>query len=204
MLPQKLPNARVMRFGYRSEWFGPQKVITKKTSVPDVAEFLLTELARLRDVSELEHIGMPPLLTKFFQVPDRPLLFVAHSFGGQIVMQALRRSFENPCEWSNPFESTAGLVFFGTPFRGRHGLKLSDMVKNIKVTHPEYEIWQESMEFSVPENPFLVQTVNRFLETRLPSRPIPIWCFYETLPTPVGKLFQSTDPAIARAEVSLM
>ena len=51
MLPRNLPNARIMRFGYRSEWFGPVEAETKKTLVPDVSEVLLTELKHCRDVS---------------------------------------------------------------------------------------------------------------------------------------------------------
>ena len=57
MLPRKLPNARIMRFGYRSEWFGPVDAETKKTLVPDVAELLLTGLKHCRDVSRLGYIG---------------------------------------------------------------------------------------------------------------------------------------------------
>ena len=51
MLPSKLSNARVMRFGYRSEWFGPENVETKKTFVPDIARMLLKELEHCREVS---------------------------------------------------------------------------------------------------------------------------------------------------------
>lgn len=57
MLPHKLLNARIMRFGYRSEWFGPENVETKKTLVSDVVELLLRELKHYREVSQLECIG---------------------------------------------------------------------------------------------------------------------------------------------------
>ena len=52
MLPQKLPYARIMRFGYKSEWFGSEKVETKKTLVQDVAKALLKGLEHCRDVSQ--------------------------------------------------------------------------------------------------------------------------------------------------------
>ena len=42
MVPRYVPNARIMRSGYRSEWFGSVEAETKKTLVPDVAELLLT------------------------------------------------------------------------------------------------------------------------------------------------------------------
>ena len=56
MLPRDIPKARIMRFGYKSEWFGPVEAETKKTLVPDVAQMLLTGLEDCRDVSRLEHI----------------------------------------------------------------------------------------------------------------------------------------------------
>ena len=119
-------------------------------------------------------------------------------------MYALRHSFEHPDEWLNPFASTAGLVFLGTPFRGRQGMQLSDMIRRIKEAHPDYQIWQETMDMSVPDNPFLLETVHRFLETRVDKRFIPICCFYETLPSPLGKVLQSNDTGKAAEKVSSM
>ena len=54
MLPHKLSNIRIMRFGYKSQWFGPGNVDTKKTLVSDVARMLLKELEYCRDVSQFE------------------------------------------------------------------------------------------------------------------------------------------------------
>ena len=116
-------------------------------------------------------------------------------------MYALRRSFDNPEQWSNPFASTAGIVFLGTPFRGRPGMLLSDMVRTIKEAHPDYQVWPESMEFSVPGNPFLTENVERFLEARVRRALIPIWCFYENSPSPIGKVLQSNDPMEAERRV---
>ena len=138
-------------------------------------------------------LGTLPLLIKSIKDPTRPLLFIAHSFGGHVVMYALRHSFDHPDRWSNPFVSTAGIIFLGTPFRGRSGT-LSDMIKAIKEAHPEYQVWQETMELSVPENPFLTENVDQFLESRVKRGPIPIQCFYEVLPSPTGKLWQINDP----------
>ncbi|KAH6653380.1 hypothetical protein BKA67DRAFT_503658, partial [Truncatella angustata] len=105
MLPKAVPNARIMRFGYESTWFGTEENEPKRTNVSDVAETLLTELHFHRGVS----LGDA----------TRPIIFIAHSYGGLVLLQALRRSFDNPKKWSSPFRYTAGLVFFGTPFRGR-------------------------------------------------------------------------------------
>ncbi|RYP93093.1 hypothetical protein DL770_000839 [Monosporascus sp. CRB-9-2] len=55
------------------------------------------------------------------QEPSRPILFVAHSLGGIIVKEMLRRA--NGCQscqrhLHNVFDSTIGIVFFGTPHGG--------------------------------------------------------------------------------------
>ncbi|RYP15649.1 hypothetical protein DL767_010303 [Monosporascus sp. MG133] len=55
------------------------------------------------------------------QEPSRPILFVAHSLGGIIVKEMLRRA--NSCQSCQPhlhnvFNSTIGIVFFGTPHGG--------------------------------------------------------------------------------------
>ncbi|RYP08882.1 hypothetical protein DL765_008663 [Monosporascus sp. GIB2] len=55
------------------------------------------------------------------QEPSRPILFVAHSLGGIIVKEMLRRA--NGCQscqhhLHHVFNSTIGIVFFGTPHGG--------------------------------------------------------------------------------------
>ena len=104
-------------------------------------------------------------------------------------MQALRRSFENPNEWSSPFRYTAGLIFFGTPFRGRKGLTLEEIVEAVAQSNPD-QIYKETMALSVEENPYLQDIVHRFTETRRVDHPIPLWCFYETKPSPICKVYK--------------
>ena len=67
MLPAVLPTARVLRFGYLSEWFGENALETRAASI---GEKLLAELKSLR----LDAI-------------DRPLIFVGHSFGGLVILK---------------------------------------------------------------------------------------------------------------------
>lgn len=68
MLPAILPTARVLRFGYLSEWFGENAL---KTRAASIGEKLLDELKSLR----LDAI-------------DRPLIFIGHSFGGLVILKA--------------------------------------------------------------------------------------------------------------------
>ncbi|GAW17430.1 hypothetical protein ANO14919_068870 [Xylariales sp. No.14919] len=175
MLPKAVPNARIMRFGYKSNWFGSRKNEPqnthppKKTLVSQVADMLLRDLEYYRR-------GI-----------TRPIIFIAHSYGGLVLIHALRSSFENRAEWLDPFGHTVGLVFFGTPFRGRQGLSLQQMVEAIAQSNPDIDIYPETMALSVEENPYLDDLVNRFTTARL-KYPIPIWCFYETEPSPVSRV----------------
>lgn len=44
MLPKAVPSARIMRFGYRSSWYGREQEEPRKTFVSDVAQALLKQM----------------------------------------------------------------------------------------------------------------------------------------------------------------
>ncbi|KAK7565649.1 hypothetical protein IWX92DRAFT_356670 [Phyllosticta citricarpa] len=67
MLPAIAPHARIMRYGYRSAWFGSDRVRAK---VGKIAERFLRALERKRE-----------------ECPTRPIIFVAHCFGGVVLMR---------------------------------------------------------------------------------------------------------------------
>lgn len=53
--------------------------------------------------------------------PQRPVIFIAHSLGGIIVKEMLRRSSHGhraQTHLQSIFESTVGIMFFGTPHGG--------------------------------------------------------------------------------------
>jgi hypothetical protein len=53
------------------------------------------------------------------QTPSRDLVFIAHSLGGILVKEVLRRSEVDPDQKiTKIFRSTTGVFFFGTPHRG--------------------------------------------------------------------------------------
>ena len=117
---------------------------------------------------------------------------------------ALRKSFDSQNQWANLFDSTAGLVSLGTPFRGRNGVSLNDMIKSITRAHPDHQIWQETMEHSIPSNPFLLETVEQFMTARVKRSLIPIACFYETLPSSIWKTLRINDPEKEKEKVNFM
>ncbi|KAF2478346.1 uncharacterized protein BDR25DRAFT_251107 [Lindgomyces ingoldianus] len=98
-----------MRYGYQSQWFGKEPM---QQSVTTVADRLLRALRRKRE-----------------GFPFRPLLFIAHCFGGPVVLKALLEAEQDENEWPGIFVSTTGLIFFGTPFRGAGGMKQMEMLE---------------------------------------------------------------------------
>jgi hypothetical protein len=103
---ETIPNSRILTYSYDTNiryWLkGP---VSKKT-VHDHAWDLLCALEALRRDASAR---------------DQPLLFVAHSLGGIIVKQALRRSRDaasTKIHLHNIFEETVGVLFFGTPHKG--------------------------------------------------------------------------------------
>ncbi|KAK3385254.1 hypothetical protein B0H63DRAFT_543518, partial [Podospora didyma] len=106
LVPRTLPSSRVLTYGYDTNikhWIKGQ--VSTKT-VRDHGWDLVSSLEAIRRSQE---------------ETQRPLLFVAHSLGGLIVKEALRKARD--CASIKPhihsiFEATAGVIFFGTPHRG--------------------------------------------------------------------------------------
>ena len=64
---------------------------------------------------------------------DRPLIFVAHSLGGLIVKEALRRSRDERYHryLKDVYRSTFAIIFFGTPHRGSSAAAWGEMLRRI-------------------------------------------------------------------------
>ncbi|KAK2931804.1 Alpha/Beta hydrolase fold [Fusarium oxysporum f. sp. vasinfectum] len=63
-------------------------------------------------------------------VPDRPVIFVCHSLGGLVVKRALSTS-RGDSTYCSIFDSTFGVVFFGTPHHGGNGAGLGAIAASI-------------------------------------------------------------------------
>jgi hypothetical protein len=104
LLPHTVPNARVLTYGYDTSITHRVVSLPSKITLYDIAgDFLVAlEAERRPDAS-------------------RPVLFVAHSLGGIVVKEMLRRSngyHMSQAHLHGVFEATVGIVFFGTPHAG--------------------------------------------------------------------------------------
>ena len=104
LLPETLPTARVLTYGYDSKIGHALGTPISQNTVYDIASDLLKSLEANRRSQ-----------------PSRPLVFVAHSLGGIIGKEALRQA--HGCETHHHhlrqvYESTVAVLFFGTPHGG--------------------------------------------------------------------------------------
>ena len=130
LLPSDAPLARVLTYGYdtRIRHFiqGP---ISQNTMHDHAWDLLCTLEAKRRSPEERR----------------RPLVMVAHSLGGLVVKEMLKRAQEagstaGRSDLDDVFQSTIGVVFFGTPHRGtdpraflHHVLSVSAQGLGVKV-----------------------------------------------------------------------
>ncbi|KAK5046503.1 hypothetical protein LTR84_008306 [Exophiala bonariae] len=100
LLPSDCPTARILTFGYDTQ-ITKGYAATDKSSIFSHGRDFLLELSRERGGS------------------GRPLIMVTHSLGGIVVKEALRESeISDKPDQQDILNSTAAVVFFGTPHRG--------------------------------------------------------------------------------------
>jgi hypothetical protein len=101
LLKEDFPLARIMTFGYNTN-------ITQGYEAANQGNIF----SHARDL-------LYGLEAKRRQTPNRDLVFIAHSLGGILVKEVLRRSEVDPDQKvTKIFASTTGAFFFGTPHRG--------------------------------------------------------------------------------------
>ncbi|CAG8973536.1 hypothetical protein HYALB_00002862 [Hymenoscyphus albidus] len=164
MLPSVVPNARIMRYGYMSRWYGDDAIRQKATTV---ADRLLISLKRKRRGPALQ---------------SRSLIFVAHCFGGLAVLQALLNAERFPDDWPGIYSATCGIVFLGTPFRGAPGLTLSELLKAVDAEYQD-TIQGEILRILEPDDESLLEMVHVFEKIQAKSlQRANIICFFEQKP----------------------
>ncbi|THY23943.1 hypothetical protein D6D00_05831 [Aureobasidium pullulans] len=162
MLPNDIPNARIMRYGYMSQWFGKNAI---KQSTSDVAKDFLINLRRWRKDTH------------------RPLIIIAHCFGGLVVLKALNDARNHESEYPTIFNYTTGLVFLGTPFRGASGMSQSGLLQ--AVVQEYEEVQAQTLRILDPGNDPLHDLVTEFCLIRSTPPRAHVACFYEQIASDV-------------------
>ncbi|XTI89669.1 hypothetical protein V2W45_1404203 [Cenococcum geophilum] len=104
LIPFITPNARVLTYGYDTHMRHELEPPRNGNTIYDIAWDFLVALEAARRTE-----------------PTRPALFVVHSLGGIVVKEMLWRSsgcHRGRTHLRNIFESTIGMIFFGTPHGG--------------------------------------------------------------------------------------
>ncbi|KAH8726766.1 hypothetical protein GQ44DRAFT_825709 [Phaeosphaeriaceae sp. PMI808] len=110
--------------------------------------------------------------------PTRPMILIAHCFGGLVILKvALLDALEDRIKWRDIFESTAGIVFLGTPFRGAEGMNQHELLEAACFGNPEGNMMNsDSWRIYEAGNEFLQDCLHRFTKV---SSHITINCFWE-------------------------
>ncbi|KJX93183.1 hypothetical protein TI39_contig4372g00015 [Zymoseptoria brevis] len=160
-----------MRFGYASDWFGEELV---KTRVSTIGAKLLKGLARARK-----------------SAPNRPLIFVAHSFGGLVVMSALWAAASSSAADHQIHDCAMGLVFLGTPFRGLHR-SLSQGEVLLLSENPDVASSLDNLRVLQAGDGALIDLVNGYLSSAKGIKDRVTICVYEEKETNVAALVNKT------------
>ncbi|KAH6665426.1 hypothetical protein B0J14DRAFT_492244, partial [Halenospora varia] len=104
LVPATVPFARVLTYGYDTHLRHMLGAPVSRNTVYDIAWDFLVALEAERRLES-----------------SRPILFIAHSLGGIIVKEMLRRSsgcHAGQDHLRSVFDATIGIIFFGTPHGG--------------------------------------------------------------------------------------
>ena len=159
-LPDQLPSARVLLFGYNSN-------VAFETSIAGVREQAMSLLNRIASKRE--------------EAEERPIVFVAHSLGGIVVKRALVEAKLDD-SYKSIREATYGIAFFGTPHQGGNYAKLGDIAASITrcVLRNPPNSFMEALKKDSLFSDTLIGDFRHQLEDYY------VLSFFETLPT--GKL----------------
>ncbi|KLU92426.1 hypothetical protein MAPG_11372 [Magnaporthiopsis poae ATCC 64411] len=166
LAPTTVPDSRIFTYGYDTHirnWI--QGPISKK-NIHDHGWNLLCSLEKFR-----RGVGEA----------SRPILFIAHSLGGIVVKEALRKS--RRCAMVKPHlhaihEATTGLIFFGTPHRGADPRSFLHHVLTASVQSPGFKVNQQIVDALMPNNPYLQDLSDEFAVLCL-EREWPVYSFQE-------------------------
>ncbi|OBT80236.1 hypothetical protein VF21_00712 [Pseudogymnoascus sp. 05NY08] len=179
MLRSVVPNARILRYGYESEWYGTSEGVICTDTSTVAGQFLA---------------ALPVLQKSPQEVSYRPIILIAHCFGGLVALKALLSARDDNGSdglprWGRIFDSTTGIIFLGTPFRGSD-MNINEMLNFVTSRHEGVQ--GEVLRVLQGDDGYLKDLVNRFGMTRKLPNSAKVACFYELKQSNVGAIVR--DP----------
>ena len=157
-LPEYLPNARVMIYGYDSTLVGSHSF----QSLGDIGSTFRASLK----------VALGP-------VPrERPLIFLAHSLGGLVLKEAMVQMVSGNDADSRNFKATFGILFFGVPNQGMDISSLLSMVHGQPNLH---------FLLTLSKDGGLLQNLIEKFQATFAFQDSHIYSFYETDMSPTAK-----------------
>jgi protein SERAC1 len=188
LLPGEVPSARILAWGYET-------LTTRDISTDERAGLSLHG----RDLLFCLHKERPT---------ERPLMFVAHSLGGLIVKETLRRSqVSGETELQDVSKSTKSVIFLGTPHRlgsgfanlGEQIYSIASTILQTNTTYAPLRAWGfDKPELELGRQSFLIQwhqqkfAVKTFQESRL-TMAHGAFMSYKTVPDDTSSLGDSRE-----------
>ncbi|MCJ1358539.1 MAG: hypothetical protein MMC33_008539 [Icmadophila ericetorum] len=182
LLPKSAPEARIMRFSYESRWMG--------------------EFAIHQHISNVANLLLEAIRSKREQCPTRPIVFIAHCYGGIAVSKAIIKIRTLGDEYMIPTQSDqgskktivdciAGILFLGTPFRGTKSRAYAEILGNIlkRTGHGNSDIFQPDQSMKADLNDF-VRIANQ--------QSLPLCCVFEQKETDIAKVVTHKHPLLGQ------
>ncbi|KAH7156057.1 hypothetical protein EDB81DRAFT_716016 [Dactylonectria macrodidyma] len=148
LLPTTVPNARVLTYGYDTNIRHWANQPVSRNTVRDIGwDFLVALEAGRRDA------------------PTRPLLFIVHSLGGIVVKEMLRRSSgcsQGQHHLRHVFDSTNGIMFFGTPHGGADPRKFLQHAAELVIRAIGYKVNEDIVNTLLPSSERLKELRDEF------------------------------------------
>ncbi|OBT55313.1 hypothetical protein VE04_04045 [Pseudogymnoascus sp. 24MN13] len=168
MLPAAIPTARILTFGYASEWLGKESINQR---LPLVAEQLLRSITNIRE-----------------DCRTRPILFIGHCFGGLVIEKATILAKLHDDDYPDMLRCIAGIVFLGTPHKGSASQSKAAIIASVASAFGKGEM-TSLLKAVEKDSEMLNDLVHDF--TRVVNRgAIPLFCFFEQKRTDVAKIFK--------------
>jgi hypothetical protein len=102
--------------------------------------------------------------------------------------QALVDAHLDKLKYPHIYDSTVGLIFFGTPFRGAATLTIAKIVELAEQTFGKHQVLGKALRTSEEDDEALTSLLDGYLRTTKGGiKPI-VACFWEERPTNVAKI----------------